>query len=202
MTLLGATYAHTKRMVTLRCVKNMFTIQMTFIINCLHVSKVAVKCPVTYISVPVLDKRFVQKPKTSRAKSKMWSLKNRKGKQKLRKGTGVTKKKPEVKVVYQLWPVINPAELFKKLIHETDHRLICGEGWCWKTFWQQASKEQWCQGHPVLELSEELRSKAVAATFHGDEGQCKRSRNCLILSWSSIAVTGRSEVTKFPFCVS
>lgn len=170
-------------------------------INCFHVSKVAIKCPVTYISVPVLDKRFVQKPSTSRGKSRIWSMK-KKGKKNQRKGSNISKKKAEVKVVYQLWPVINPAELFKQLIHETDHRLLCGEGWCWKTFWQNASKEQWGQGHPVLRLTAEQQSKAVGATFHGDEGQCKRSRNCLILSWSSIAVTGRSEITKFPFCVS
>ena len=35
-------------------------------------------------------------------------------------------------------------------------------------------------------------------SFHGDEGQAKRQRSTLVLSWSSLAVHGKSELTKFP----
>ncbi|CAL1162079.1 unnamed protein product [Cladocopium goreaui] len=79
--------------------------------------------------------------------------------------------------------------------------LLGSPGWSWLDFWEHASKEDWAAHHPVLSLDEEQRCKAVAVTLHGDEGESKRSKNVLILSWSSIGIHGPSLKTKFPFCV-
>ena len=101
-----------------------------------------------------------------------------------------------------LLPVLSPALLFESIIKNNAMELLGSPGWSWLDFWEHASKEDWAAHHPVLSLDEEQRCKAVAVTLHGDEGESKRSKNVLILSWSSIGIHGPSLKTKFPFCVS
>lgn len=105
------------------------------------------------------------------------------------------------RIVYMHWPVLNPGDLFEALIRADALHLLQGKQWSWLEFWKQASCEDWGAGHPVLKLPAASRERAIGIAFHGDEGQGKRTRNVLVLSWSSVAVHGRSEVTKFPFAV-
>lgn len=111
------------------------------------------------------------------------------------------KKKPVPKIIYQAWPVINPAQLFRRLV-QADRRLLCSDDFSWQAFWEKARTEDWALNHPVLNLPSKEQGMAMACSFHGDEGQTKRQKNCMVLSWSSIAVSGKSELTKFPYCVS
>ncbi len=158
-----------------------------------------IKCPLTYISVPVIDRKSTrQVPRSAKRKavSRIWSTGKRKKKAAIGK-----KSKVAPKIIYQSWPVINPALLFRRLV-QTDRRLLCGSDYSWLAFWDKAQSEDWGVNHPVMKLPEKERSKAIACSFHGDEGQTKRQKNCMVLSWSSIAVSGKSELTKFPYCVS
>ena len=103
------------------------------------------------------------------------------------------------KVSWAQWPVLNPASLFKCFIEAEAFSLLQGAQWDWSDFWERASHEEWGRDHPVLQLSVEERRCAMACSLHGDEGQGKRKRNVLVLSWSSLAVHGPSELTKFVF---
>lgn len=99
------------------------------------------------------------------------------------------------------WPVLNPAMLFESMVRAEAFELLQAPGFDWSDFWARAKKEDWGMQHPVHDLSLQARMKSVGITFHGDEGQAKRHRNVLILSWSSIAIHGPSLLTKFPYCV-
>lgn len=46
---------------------------------------------------------------------------------------------------------------------------------------------------------EASKATAYGITIHGDEGQAKRKKNVLVLSWSPIAVTKETMYSKFPF---
>lgn len=101
------------------------------------------------------------------------------------------------------WPVLNPYLVFSELVRAEAFALLAADGWDWYQFWQTAAaSEDWMESHPVLNEPASVQAHAVGATWHGDEGQGKRSKNLLVFSWSSIAVSGRSELTKFPFAVS
>ena len=58
-----------------------------------------------------------------------------------------------------------------------------------------------CRSHPVLGWDESERKTALAISFHGDEGQTKRGRNLLLISWSAVAVSGESLYYKYPIIV-
>lgn len=165
-------------------------------------AKVIIKCPLTYISVPIIDKKSISVPgvprsATRKAVSRIWSV----GKRRKKKAAIAKKKKPVLKIIYQAWPVINPAQLFRRLV-QADRRLLCSDDFSWQAFWEKARTEDWALNHPVLNLPSKEQGMAMACSFHGDEGQTKRQKNCMVLSWSSIAVSGKSELTKFPYCVS
>ena len=166
-------------------------------------AQVLIKCPVTYITVPVVDTRWQPgPPKLSRKRT--WGQR-KKGVQKKKK-KGIPKRRGAmnpVRVVYTKWPIINPATLFKQLVAANAFELIHSKDWSWSSFWQQAAAtEDWAKDHPVLSLEKSLQDKAIGCCFHGDEGQTKRQRNVLVLSWSSIGIHGKSEHTKLPFCVA
>lgn len=48
----------------------------------------------------------------------------------------------------------------------------------------------------------EKRKRAIGIAAHGDEGQGKKDKSVLVLSWSSFGVHKRSTSCKFPFAVS
>ena len=50
----------------------------------------------------------------------------------------------------------------------------------------------------MQEWQPEARKNAIGITVHGDEGQGKRGKNVLILSWSSMGVRGKSSHCRFP----
>ncbi|CAE7245419.1 unnamed protein product [Symbiodinium sp. CCMP2592] len=58
----------------------------------------------------------------------------------------------------------------------------------WLDFWSQAKTEDWGRSHPVQSWDEASRATAYGITIHGDEGQSKRKKNVLVLSWSPVAV--------------
>ena len=163
-------------------------------------SEVILKCPISMVAIPVVDARgrtAVLKRKKTRGN--FWG--KRKPKRAAKKPT--KKDREELPVTYMKWPVLSPALLFEAIVKAEAWELIAGPNWCWwRNFWSQAKSEDWAYNHPVYELGLEDQQRSVACSFHGDEGQGKRSRNVLILSWSSIAMTGPSEYCKFPFAVS
>ena len=53
----------------------------------------------------------------------------------------------------------------------------------------------------MVSWSAEEQATAYGITFHGDEGQTKRGRNLLILSWSALAVSGDTMYFKYPILV-
>ena len=57
------------------------------------------------------------------------------------------------------------------------------------------------RSHPVLEWTEPERQTAFGISLHGDEGQTKRGRNLLLLSWSAVATTGEPMYFKYPILV-
>ena len=163
--------------------------------------KVMLKVPITYIAIPILDKRFLPK-KGRRVQQKYWGKGNRRKRQ--AKKTGPVKRCNAKPVIVNVqWPVLNPYLVFSELIRAEAFTLLAADGWDWCDFWQTAAaSEDWMESHPVLNEPASVQAHAVGATWHGDEGQGKRSKNLLVLSWSSIAVSGKSELTKFPFAVS
>lgn len=164
------------------------------------VCEVVIKCPVSYVSIPVLDLKSMP-PKRKRAASKFWG---RGKKQVLNKKTAQPSKKDsdQRKIVWTQWPVLSPARLFQCIIETDCLNLIQSDTFDWLSFWKHAEQEDWGNQHPVHSLPDDRKSKCVGCTMHGDEGQGKRLRNILVLSWSSIAIHGPSELTKFPFAAS
>ena len=186
------------------CIYRYFSLICKFIYVSVCSSEAVLKCPVTYIPVPVVDVRVTDEDaaKIERSKSKFWGQQKKKGKGKGKKRTKPTKKNSEKKKIrYMQWPVLNPAMLFESMVRAEAFELLQAPGFDWSDFWARAKKEDWGMQHPVHDLSLQARMKSVGITFHGDEGQAKRHRNVLILSWSSIAIHGPSLLTKFPYCV-
>ena len=95
----------------------------------------------------------------------------------------------------------------------------------WLDFWEKVKSEPWgsslactnlClttsvtsnepdfspRSHPIHDWPDADRASAVGIAFHGDEGQGKKNKNLLILSWSSMGVNKRSTHCRFPFAVS
>ena len=155
------------------------------------IPQVRVKCPVVFVSVPMLEKQRVTRDVKRKRLARLWSMRARR--------RGKITKDVAKKVTFVQWPVFNPATLFKALIEADALSLLQGPEWDWGSFWERASREDWGCNHPVLGLAPEMRACAVACSLHGDEGQGKRKRNVLVLSWSSLAVHGPSERTKFLF---
>ena len=62
-------------------------------------------------------------------------------------------------------------------------------------------ESQMFRSHPVLGWDESERKTAIAISIHGDEGQTKRGRNLLLISWSALAVSGESLYYKYPIIV-
>ena len=163
--------------------------------------QVLIHCPVTYVTVPIANLRWrpamTAKVKNKlRGKTAVWGSR-------MRKRKAIPKKRAQISVSYCKWPVLSPSHLFGELINAGATEVLQSRDWSWRVFWEAAGRtEDWCRNHPVLQLDPEQQDKAIAAAFHGDEGQGKRNRNMLVLSWSSIGVHGRSEHTKLPFCVA
>ena len=57
------------------------------------------------------------------------------------------------------------------------------------------------RSHPVLEWTSSERQHAYGISVHGDEGQTKRGRNLLLLSWSAVGTTGEPMYFKYPIMV-
>ena len=168
---------------------------------------VALKCSLTYISIPVADVRYAELAdacgQKTQTKSKIWGngkKKKQQAKAKAKRKKPTKKDKRMQKIRYVQWPVMNPQKLFHQIIQASAMSLVQSENWCWLDFWGKVQHKDFAKDHPVLQLEPSLQRKAVAITVHGDEGQSKRSRNILIVSWSSIAIHGPSLHTKFPFC--
>ena len=53
----------------------------------------------------------------------------------------------------------------------------------------------------MLAWEKSERQTAYAISLHGDEGQTKRGRNLLLISWSAVAVTGEPLFYKYPIIV-
>ncbi|CAL1158829.1 unnamed protein product [Cladocopium goreaui] len=160
---------------------------------------VRLKVHVTYVSVPVIDKKYWPRPKPKKTPSRIWGKRGRPKAQAKRKPT---KKDTEPRrTCWVQWPVLSPAKLFQAIVESGSMSLLHHPDFDWCDFWERASVEDWGREHPVVkQFDVEARARAIAATFHGDEGEGKRGRNTLILSWSSIGVHGPSSLTKFPFC--
>lgn len=158
------------------------------------------KCSVTFVSIPVADKKFVKKrAAVKKAATRRWGVKRR-----VQRGgnrTCLKKGKEPQKLKHTHWPVLSPADMFAALIGAGALCLLQADGFCWSDFWSKASKEDWCP-KPILTMTEERRRKTFGLMVHGDEGEGKRQKNVLVLSWSSIGTTGRSELTKFPFAAA
>ena len=101
----------------------------------------------------------------------------------------------------------------------------------WLQFWRQAASEDWGQHHAALErfwrivnhgcrsvicrtkhcvivrhhpvqaYDDAAKARAYGITLHGDEGQGKRGRNVLVISWSPLGMTKESMYSKYPFAV-
>lgn len=73
----------------------------------------------------------------------------------------------------------------------------------WSQFWDRAkAHELWGPDHPVnRRFTASQRSQAVPVAMHGDEGQGKKSRSLMVLSWS-IVNDRRKHILlyKFPIC--
>ncbi|CAE7831362.1 Cpr [Symbiodinium necroappetens] len=93
-----------------------------------------------------------------------------------------------------------PHLLFKGLIDGGLIKDLSGD-MDWLDFWDRASHEEWGRGHPVLDWSPEDRARAIAISLHGDEGQGKRGKSTMVLSWSPLAVHRPALLNKYPFCV-
>ena len=161
------------------------------------------KVSLTYVKVPILDQKSEKKKKKTYSKkaTKFWGRGKKKGQVKRDKPTKKDSAAP--KIVYTRWPVFNPYDVFESIIMaDGGMNLLQSSTWSWSQFWQQAAGDDYCKGHPVLSWSVGQQSRAVAVSFHGDEGQTKKQKNILVLSWSSLGVHGASDKTKFPFTVS
>ena len=56
--------------------------------------------------------------------------------------------------------------------------------------------------HPVQSFAPDLRAAACPVALHGDEGQGKRDRSLMVLSWSVLGARGKHVLLyKFPFAV-
>lgn len=57
-----------------------------------------------------------------------------------------------------------------------------------------------CRCHPVQAFRDEDKSKAHAIAVHGDEGQGKKQRSVLVVSWSCLGIRSKNVLHyKFPF---
>ena len=52
----------------------------------------------------------------------------------------------------------------------------------------------------MTQWDDSFKKKAYGITLHGDEGQGKRGRNVMIISWSPLAITKETMYSKFPYC--
>lgn len=164
--------------------------------------EVDLKCAVSYVSIPVIDKRHLSQhgKKPRRARSARFGIGKKNQKQ---KKVRISKKSvKEQKVIYVQWPILKPHVVFKNIVEAKAWGLVQHPNWNWTEFWDRVFQEDFGKGHPVSLFEEQAKAKSVAISFHGDEGVSKRQRNILILSWSSLAIHGPSELTKFPFAVS
>ena len=109
----------------------------------------------------------------------------------------------------------------------TPHRLRTGVGFNWLHFWRAESAgrtvgEDTClnsgsgcvsnvcncvvslraRSHPVQQWPDERKARTVAVAWHGDEGQGKRNRSALVMSWSSLGVHRKSTHCWFPFAAT
>lgn len=149
------------------------------------------KCPVTWLSVPIVQRRASKK------------LQKKPGRRRFgvqRMAVKITKKDQADSLVYMQLPCLNPLHLFQCIADTGAWGLLQAPDWDWSSFWQNAGFEDWGAMHPVTQRCPEDQRRCIAVSVHGDEGQAKRQRSTLVLSWSSLAVHGKSELTKFPFC--
>ena len=53
----------------------------------------------------------------------------------------------------------------------------------------------------MQEWDDAAKSKAYGITLHGDEGEGKRQRNVLVISWSPLGMTKEAMYSKYPYAV-
>ncbi len=126
--------------------------------------KALLKVPITYITIPILDKRLVPK-RGRRVQHKLWG----RGKRGKRKNGPSKKCKAKPVFVNVQWPVLNPYLVFSELVRAGAFALLAADGWDWRNFWQTAAaSEDWMEAHPVLNEPASAQAHAVGATWHGD----------------------------------
>ena len=52
------------------------------------------------------------------------------------------------------------------------------------------------------ELPDAAKAASVAVMVHGDEGQGKKNKNVLVISWSAMGIGNKTYQCRFPFAVS
>ena len=58
------------------------------------------------------------------------------------------------------------------------------------------------RSHPVHQLPDAAKAASVAIMVHGDEGQGKRNKNVLVVSWSAMGIGNKTYQCRFPFAVA
>ena len=157
------------------------------------------KVPVTTCSVFIKDAVTLQRKPAAKSKAKAKAKARARLVRMRPKKKSKTAAKATPKCVQ--WPVFLPHLVCKGLIDGGLIKDLAGD-MDWLDFWDKASHEEWGRGHPVLDWSPEDRARAVAISLHGDEGQGKRGKSTMILSWSPLAVHRPALMNKYPFAVT
>ena len=55
------------------------------------------------------------------------------------------------------------------------------------------------RNHPIQQWPADVRAATVGISVHGDEGQGKRDRSVLVISWSAVGISGKTFHCRFPF---
>ena len=58
------------------------------------------------------------------------------------------------------------------------------------------------RNHPIQQWPADVRSATVGISVHGDEGQGKRDRSVLVISWSAVGISGKTFHCRFPFAAT
>ncbi|CAK9087137.1 unnamed protein product [Durusdinium trenchii] len=96
---------------------------------------------------------------------------------------------------------MNPRVMLDAVAKAGANHLLEGDDFDWLEFWEAANSEPWGRSHVVQSWPAEKRKRAIGIAAHGDEGQGKKDKSVLVLSWSSFGVHKRSTSCKFPFAV-
>eukprot|EP00913_Durusdinium_trenchii_P032143 g30100.t1 len=159
-----------------------------------------IKCPISYVVIPVVDKqaaRALRRKPNKKRRFNVRNAKNTKGKKHQPTKSGAA---PQP-ITQKKWPVMNPRVMLDAVAKAGANHLLEGDDFDWLEFWEAAKSEPWGRSHVVQSWPAEKRKRAIGIAAHGDEGQGKKDKSVLVLSWSSFGVHKRSTSCKFPFAV-